>query len=242
MSALTRSNPLPPIGWGGTVLLFGSGGLLLHLVIAWLVPAGSSATGVEPVVLWFVFAGAVFLLPLVAAAALLLRHEGASARDDLWRERLRFRPMGAGDWLWTVGALVAIGLLSVGSLAILEATQGQRPPMFFVPMEPLTSGRYWILAAWLPFFVLNILGEEFVWRGVVLPRQEAAFAQWAWLVNGAGHLLLHLPTGLPILLTLWPTALILPYVVQRRRNTWVGVVIHAALNGPGFVAVAFGLV
>ncbi len=24
-------------------------------------------------------------------------------------------------------------------------------------------------------------------------------------------------------------------------NTWIGVIVHAALNGPGFVAVAFGL-
>src|SRR5215510_4699098 len=37
------------------------------------------------------------------------------------------------------------------------------------------SSRYWILGAWLPFFVLNIVGEEFTWRGVALPRQEAAF-------------------------------------------------------------------
>jgi hypothetical protein len=32
--------------------------------------------------------------------------------------------------------------------------------------------------------VLNIVGEEFVWRGVVLPRQEVAFGGRAWLVNG----------------------------------------------------------
>lgn len=88
---------------------------------------------------------------------------------------------------------------------------------------------------------MNVLGEELVWRGVVLPRQETAFGRWAWLVNGTAHLLLHLPTGVPILFTLWPTALILPYVVQRRRSSWIGVVIHGALNGPGFLAVAFGL-
>jgi len=234
--------PLRPIGWGGTVLLFGSGGLLLYLVIAWLVPASSSVTSVEPVLLWFVLAGLVFLLPLVVAAALLLRHEGASVRVALWGERLRFCPMGQAEWLWTLGGLAAIGLLTVGSMPTLQALQGERRPTFFVALEPLTPERYWILAAWLPFFVLNVLGEEFVWRGVVLPRQEAAFGQRAWLVNGAGHLLLHLPTGVSVLLTLWPTAFILPYVVQHRRNTWVGVVIHGALNGPGFMAVAFGLV
>lgn len=223
------------------MLFFGCGGLLLYLVVHGLVPAAAAATGVEPVLLWLVFAGFVFLLPLVFAAAWLLRREGTYVRNELWRERLRFRPMRAADWLWTAGALAAIGLLSVGSMSLLEAVLGERPGMFFVAMEPLASGRYWILVAWLPFFALNILGEEFVWRGVVLPRQEAAFGRWAWLANGGAHLLLHLPTGLPILVALWPTAFILPYVVQRRGNTWIGVAIHGALNGPGFVAVAFGL-
>jgi Type II CAAX prenyl endopeptidase Rce1-like len=32
--------------------------------------------------------------------------------------------------------------------------------------------------------LLNILGEEFLWRGVVLPRQEVAFGRRAWVVNG----------------------------------------------------------
>lgn len=220
---------------------FGSGGLLLYLVVHKLVPAAAAATDVEPVLLWFLFAGGLFVLPLLVASIWLLRREGGYTWAELYRERLRLRPLDAADWLWIAGALAAIGLLSVGSLMLYEAVHGARPAMFFVSMEPLTSGRYWILAAWPPFFALNILGEEFVWRGVVLPRQETAFGRQAWLVNGAAHLLLHLPTGVPILVALWPTAFILPYVVQRRRNTWIGVVIHAALNGPGFVAVAFGL-
>lgn len=224
------------------MLFFGGGGLLLSLVVLKLVPAASAATGAEPVLLWFLLAGTVFLLPLVVAAAWLLHREGGFARAELWRERLRLRQMSAADWIWMAAALAAIAALSVGSLTVLEAMRGERPPMFFVAMEPLTPGRYWILAPWLPFFALNILGEEFVWRGVVLPRQEVVFGRGAWLVNGIAHLLLHLSTGVPVLVALWPTALILPYVVQRRRNTWVGVIIHAALNGPGFVAVAFGLV
>lgn len=239
---VARAIQPPPLSWGGTVLFFGCGGLLLYLVVHILVPAASASSGAEPVLLWFLFAGSVFLIPLMVAAAWLLRREGRRTWQELWGGRLRFRPMGGGDWLWTVGALVAIGVLSAASLALLQAIQGERPPMFFVAMEPLAPGRYWVLAAWLPFFALNILGEEFVWRGVVLPRQEVTFGRTAWLVNGAAHLLLHLPTGVPILVALWPTALILPYVVQRRRNTWIGVIVHGALNGPGFVAVAFGLV
>ena len=82
--------------------------------------------------------------------------------------------------------------------------------------------------------------HRILWRGVVLPRQEATFGRWAWAVHGAGWFMFHLPFGAAILLTLWPMLFILPYVVQRRRNSWIGVIVHAGLNGPGFIAVAFG--
>jgi membrane protease YdiL (CAAX protease family) len=107
--------------------------------------------------------------------------------------------------------------------------------------EPLGPGRYWILGAWLPFFVLNIIGEEFVWRGVILPRQEVAFGGRAWLVNGILWLLFHAAFPWQVLLTLLPITLILPYVVQRRRSTWSGIVIHGGFGAVGFLVLAFGL-
>lgn len=150
--------------------------------------------------------------------------------------------MEKSDWLWSLGALAAIGVLSAGSLAMLNTFAGhvEMQPSF-MSMEPLAPERYWILAVWLPFSVLNIMGEEVLWRGVVMPRQEMALGRWAWLANGCGWLLFHIAFGGAILITLVPIVFILPYVVKRRRNTWVGVIVHAGLNGPGFLAVAFGL-
>jgi hypothetical protein len=111
----------------------------------------------------------------------------------------------------------------------------------FLFFEPLTPDRYWILAVWLPFFTINIIGEELLWHGVILPRQEAALGRWAWLANGLGWLGFHLAFGPSVLFVLWPTTLIIPYIVQHRRNAWIGVSIHGALNGSGFLAIAFGL-
>ena len=86
------------------------------------------------------------------------------------------------------------------------------------------------------------MGEEILWRGVILPRQEAKFGQWAWLLNGLGWALFHTAFGWQIGLTLLPILLILPYIVKMSQNAWIGVIIHAGINGPGFKAVAFGLV
>src|SRR5206468_7202939 len=108
-----------------------------------------------------------------------------------------------------------------------DQTQRRNPfrPRPFLLFKTGGPGRYWILSAWLPFFVLNIAGEEFVWRGVVLPRQEVAFGRRAWLVNGLLWLLFHAAFPWQVLVTLVPITLILPYVVQRRRSTWAGVII-----------------
>jgi hypothetical protein len=43
------------------------------------------------------------------------------------------------------------------------------------------------------------------------------------------------------MLVLWPAVFSLPWAVQRSRNTSVGIVIHAGVNGPGFLAVTLGL-
>ena len=150
--------------------------------------------------------------------------------------------MNSADWLWCLGALVIIASTtgaSVFALRWLSLEEGLHPR--FMAFGPLASGRYGILVAWLPFFVLNILGEELVWRGVVLPRQEVASGDNAWVYHGLGWWLMHAAFPWQVLLNLLPTALVLPYVAQRRRSTMVGIVIHAVLNGGGFLAIAFDL-
>lgn len=234
---------VPSMGGQLTLVLFGGAALLMFGVAYGFIPFLSGITGYEPIVFWFVGAGAGVFLPLLLVAALLLHAEGARFGRQLWVERLRFRRMNAGDWLWTLVALVLIGGLSAGLMSLLRLITGQMPshPPFMV-FEPLTGDRYWLLALWLPYWVLNIMGEEILWRAVILPRQEHVFGRWAWLINSGGWLLFHLAFGWQLVITLLPILLIEPYVVQRRQNTWIGVLIHALLNGPGFLAIAFGLI
>jgi membrane protease YdiL (CAAX protease family) len=106
--------------------------------------------------------------------------------------------------------------------------------------EPLTSGRYWLLAVWFPYWIINIFGEEILWRGVMLPRQEAAFGKYTWIVHGSGWGLFHIAFGWQLLIILIPLIFIQSYVVQKTKNSWTGVIIHSGLNGPSFLAISFG--
>jgi membrane protease YdiL (CAAX protease family) len=128
-------------------------------------------------------------------------------------------------------------------MRVLELTAGKFDHSLpFMSFEPLTAGRYWLLLVWFPYWILNILGEEFLWRGVMLPRQEIAFGKYAWLIHGFGWLLFHIAFGWQLLLTLVPLVFIQSYIVQMTINSWNGVIIHGGLNGPSFIAICFGLI
>jgi membrane protease YdiL (CAAX protease family) len=111
------------------------------------------------------------------------------------------------------------------------------PPFMEVPSGNL----FWIFLGWIPLFVCNIVGEELLWRGYMLPRQGLVFGKWAWLVNAILWLLYHWSINLPTMVLILPTTLIVPWIVQRRQNTWVGILIHGIFNAMGFILTVTGL-
>ncbi|MCS3070301.1 CPBP family intramembrane metalloprotease [Bacteroides thetaiotaomicron] len=112
----------------------------------------------------------------------------------------------------------------------------------FMTLDPLSPGRYWLLLAWFPYWLLNIGGEEFFWRGVLLPRQEKTFEDKTWILHGTGWAIFHIAFGWQLLVMLLPLLYIEPYVVQKTQNTWTGVFLHGVINGPSFIAIALGII
>ena len=239
MSESPAVDALPPLA---ATSIFAAMGAVLFLSTNMLIPWLAEETGFEIVLFWFlVGAGAVFI-PLLVIARFMLAGEGRKLDRDTWTGRLRFRRLQGKDLLWTAGALLVIGALSVGMMRLVELLVGEvNTQPGWMQVEPLSGSRLWLLAAWLPFWLSNIMGEEILWRGVMLPRQEIASGSSAWFVHGIGWILFHLAFGWQLLLTMLPILLILPFVVQRRGNSWIGVIVHAGLNGPAFLAISLGL-
>jgi len=230
-------------GKRSTVSLFGLTGLVLYLETNYLIPYLAQISGIETIIWWFVVAAFGMFIPLLFIASCFLRQEGELFKPGMWKDRLRFRKMNSGDWIWGIGGIIVIGALSYVIMIVMEKMTGpvdHQPP--FMQFEPLATGRYWILAVWLPFWIFNIMGEEILWRGVILPRQEASFGKYAWIVQGFGWGLFHIAFGSQLLITLLPILFILPYIVQKRKNSWIGVFLHAGLNGPSFVAISLGYI
>jgi membrane protease YdiL (CAAX protease family) len=63
-----------------------------------------------------------------------------------------------------------------------------------------------------------------------------------WILNGLLWAVFHTAIGWRLALALVPLEFIVPYIVQKRRNTWIGVLVHGVYNGIGFILVALGYV
>jgi membrane protease YdiL (CAAX protease family) len=72
----------------------------------------------------------------------------------------------------------------------------------------------------------TILGEEMLFRGLLLPRMNRVFGRADWLANGvlfaAYHV--HMPWAMPRILL---DALALAYPTKRFRSAWMGIAIHS---------------
>lgn len=86
--------------------------------------------------------------------------------------------------------------------------------------------------------ILNIFGEEFFWRGLVFPRQELSHGKTTFLIHGFIWAFTHLFQYwliLPILVG----SIALAYLVQRTKNTWIGILAHMLNNVLPFVIMIF---
>jgi membrane protease YdiL (CAAX protease family) len=203
---------------------------------------GLAASGRWPIeAVYFLSVGLLSLAPMFFLSLYLVRREIGTSGWPAVRTRLRVEPIRGRDWLWTVATFVG---LSAASFVIADKAMprlGMDATPFFFQNMPLGPGQRWILALWPAFFFFNIFGEEFFWRGYLLPRQELWTGRWTWLVQGLLWATWHVPMGLDLVVASMPIFFILPAVAQVRKNTTIAIVVHAVFGAFGFLALALGL-
>lgn len=240
---MTTDIKLKKLGLLPSLSIYLGAALLMFLQTAFVIPYLSRISGQETILFWFIVAGIGIFTPMIILGLAILRHEGFQINRQTITSRLRFRKLTRSDLIWTLTGFIAVAALSGLIMLLLEVIIGKfdHSPKFMT-FEPLTRGRYWLLLVWAPYWILNILGEEFIWRGVMLPRQELAFGKHTWIFHGFGWGLFHIAFGWKLLVTLLPLIFIQSFIVQKTKNSWTGVILHGGLNGPSFIAIGFGII
>lgn len=91
------------------------------------------------------------------------------------------------------------------------------------------SGNWVWYALIVALVVFNtILGEELLFRGVLLPRMQGAFGRFDWVANGFLFAAYHLHMPWVMLATLLFDTFALSYPSRRYRSALIGIIVHSS--------------
>lgn len=208
-------------------------GLLAWVVAPWL---KDRLGGDEPLVqalLILLTAGLVWQFVLVL---ILLRRELGSLEWPRVRDALWLRPpqdpktgrAGGKVWWWAV-LFVALGAV----WALVPAIPGPSDRDFahFLGSdrgENFFSGAWGWFALIVVFVVFNtVIGEELLFRGVLLPRMRAVFGKGDWVMNGVLFTAYHLHEPWVMPATLVEGIFLEAYPTRRFKSAWMGILVHS---------------
>lgn len=203
-------------------------------LLAWvIVPAVAGERPFEGLVIGLTV-GLVWQFLLVLG---LVYREQRSLRWHVLREALWLRPpqdangrRGGRVWWWALVFLAGAAVLQLIPLTLpapashdLEAYLGSAQGR-----ETLSGnwGLYLLIVVMLLFN--TVLGEELLFRGLLLPRMAGAFGRADWVANGilAGLYHLHQPWSIPR--SIITHSLLYAYGVKKFKSAWLGIIVHSS--------------
>jgi membrane protease YdiL (CAAX protease family) len=207
-------------------------------VLAWIVAPllRDQLGGDEPLAQALLILLTLGLIWQFALVMILARHElgglqWSRVRDALWLRSPRDPKtgrVGGRVWWWLLLFIFIFGLET--------ALPGQTGPSTrdFGEFISSDAGKEFFRGAWGWFAVVivlavfnTVLGEELLFRGLLLPRMKAVFGKYDWVANGVLFAVYHLHTPWVI-----PAALVdifaLAYPSRRFQSAWMGIIVHSA--------------
>lgn len=196
------------------------------------------------------------LMLLFFTALILYKKEGNAWEWSDFKARMRLNPLKKGDWLWIIaiilGYIIAMVLLTP-VINMLAQTAFFSPPDFLPaeinPTKTTTSGymfdyelsgQYWVIIAYFAGWFFNIFGEEFLFRGIIFPRQIEKYGSKAWIYHGLIWGLWHFFWKWNLVLLI-PFTLLFSYAIYKRKNTWIGIISHGILNLIPLITIAINV-
>jgi membrane protease YdiL (CAAX protease family) len=190
------------------------------------------------------------LIWLFVLSLIIVRQEEGDLRWETIKRRLRLntpRDPKTGEtrrrlWLWVIPLLIVITAYEIALKPYVDGLWVSIFPFFAEPpgysmagvfgsQEILNRlmGAWWFLGLYVVNAVFNtILGEEFLFRGVLLPKMEGVFGRWSWLANGLLHGFYHLHQPWGIAASVISGVFLYAFPSWRFRSTWMGIIVHSA--------------
>jgi uncharacterized protein len=196
----------------------------------------------------------------VLAMIILYREEGNFRLSTINRRFWLNHPKSARSgetkkalWWWLIPLILFVAALEIvlrstlvdvwtGIFPFFAEPEGYDFSALFTPeLRAQWVGNWGLLALFFVSALFNtFLGEEFLFRGVLLPKMEGVFGKWDWVANGVLFSFYHLHQPWGILATLLGD-LTLAYSGKRFRSNWFPIIIHSG-QSVFFLFLIMGLV
>jgi membrane protease YdiL (CAAX protease family) len=155
-------------------------------------------------------------------------------------------------WLWLVPVMVVAVLILAAPLGHLWSELfpflGEPDKYSFETLieseerKTAVEGAWQVLGLFIVLGIFNtILGEELLFRGILLPKMRGVFGRADWLANGVIFGLYHLHQPWSILTSTIGGALCYALPSRRFRSAWMGIIIHSC-ETVFFIVLVLGLV
>lgn len=156
-------------------------------------------------------------------------------------------------WWWLIPLILLVAALEIGLHSTLVDVWTGIFPFFAEPegydfavmltpeMRAQLVGAWGLFGLYLASSLFNtFLGEEFIFRGVLLPKMQGVFGKWDWVANGVMFSFYHLHQPWGMLATL-PADLVVAFSGKRFRSNWFPIIIHSG-QSVFFLVLILGLV
>jgi membrane protease YdiL (CAAX protease family) len=165
----------------------------------------------------------------------------------VWREQRTFRWSTIRDALWLLSPrsprsgrvggrvwLIVVPLIALFALEAMLPAVGAPENRDLGKFLGSDVGHNFMSGAWGWFGVLvvlwvfnTVLGEELLFRGVLLPRMKRTFGRGDWVANGVLFAVyhVHMPWLIPANLL---DMFVVSYPTRRYQSAWIGIAVHTA--------------
>lgn len=140
--------------------------------------------------------------------------------------------------------ILSLGPVLIAVFRIWPLLPYSRIPAYAMATEltnPVFSGQWWLVAlALFSWLLMALLGEELLFRGILLPKMSALFGKWDWFINACFSALyyLYLPWLVPFQFI---ASLVIARSTRRFRSFWVAAILRSVQGAGLLVIVLLGV-
>lgn len=217
-----------------------------------ITPRVAPITNLPPLIVYWISI-IIGLIWQFVLSLIILKNDGLDLTWQTVVKRMKYqKPINpktgkSSYWLlvWTIPFIVLSGLIQSGVVSLPNVDNLMAPLIQHLPKYDLSSlaaadykGAWWILGLFIITSVFNyFLGEEFMYRGILLPKMNGVFGKWDWFFNGILFGLYHLHKPQIILSTAVYFGFVFAFPSKLFQSNWMAVIIHGLEGLMGIVVV-----